>query len=219
MSDNELNYYGFTRSEIDPLLPSAAPARILEIGAAAGGTLRWLRKRWPASEIVAIEGFADMAPVLDEVCDKVIIHDLEQPLPDIGKFDLILALDVLEHLRDPWAVGRQLAERLTPAGALIVSLPNVTHYTVVRPMTLRGRFEYTDAGFLDRTHLRFFDHVAAIDLVKSAGLVVSDRLLRMGFRNRFLNRATLGLFPHLFVTHHIIKGQLTGKPAGKPRID
>jgi hypothetical protein len=43
---------------------------------------------------------------------------------------------------------------------------------------LRGKFEYVDAGILDRSHLRFFTKASAIDLLESAGFKVEQVILR-----------------------------------------
>lgn len=71
------------------------------------------------------------------------------------RFDAILACDVLEHLRSPDAVLKALSAMMQPAGALIISIPNVSYGGVVAGL-INGAFDYTDTGLLDRTHLRFF---------------------------------------------------------------
>ena len=43
------------------------------------------------------------------------------------RFDTILCLDVLEHLRNPSAVLAELRSMLAPGGAVLISVPNVTH--------------------------------------------------------------------------------------------
>jgi hypothetical protein len=39
---------------------------------------------------------------------------------------------------------------------------------------LRGKFDYVDAGILDRTHLRFFTRASAIALLESSGFKVEQ---------------------------------------------
>jgi SAM-dependent methyltransferase len=74
-----------------------------------------------------------------------------------GKFDLVLCLDVLEHLVDPWAmVDRLVRQQLVPGGTIIVSVPNIRHFKVLLPLVFQGRWDYTDAGHLDRTHFALF---------------------------------------------------------------
>jgi 2-polyprenyl-6-hydroxyphenyl methylase / 3-demethylubiquinone-9 3-methyltransferase len=45
---------------------------------------------------------------------------------DIGRFDLVTAMEVLEHVADKPAFVAALAERLAPGGLLILSTPNRT---------------------------------------------------------------------------------------------
>ena len=64
-----------------------------------------------------------------------------------GQFGLILCLDVLEHFVDPWrAVDRLVREYLAEGGAILVSVPNVRHYSVLRPLVSQGGWNYTDRG-------------------------------------------------------------------------
>ena len=59
----------------------------------------------------------------------------------------------------------------------MVSIPNVAH-GAIRLALLRGRWDYTDKGLLDRTHLRFFTaETVPADLLETAALAV-DELLR-----------------------------------------
>jgi len=91
------------------------------------------------------------------------------------RFDAILFLDVLEHLRDPGAVLAGAAELLAPGGRVLISIPNVTH-GALRLELLSGRFRYRSSGLLDRGHLRFFDAEAVDELIREAGLHAESRL-------------------------------------------
>ena len=92
------------------------------------------------------------------------------PWPE-ASFDVVIAADVLEHLLDSEAALRLLARYVTFGGTVIISVPNVAHASM-RLGLLRGRFEYTDSGILDKTHTRFFTFLSASQLVRSAGLRV-----------------------------------------------
>lgn len=87
-----------------------------------------------------------------------------------GGFDAIVFGDVLEHLRDPRRVLQGLVEHnLAPGGIVVVSLPNIANWRI-RLQLLAGRFDYTETGILDRTHLRFFTRASARRLLREAGL-------------------------------------------------
>lgn len=53
-----------------------------------------------------------------------------------GQFDLITALEVIEHVSDPTAFVAQLAARLAPDGLMIVSTPNRTPQSKLGLITL-----------------------------------------------------------------------------------
>jgi 2-polyprenyl-6-hydroxyphenyl methylase/3-demethylubiquinone-9 3-methyltransferase len=53
-----------------------------------------------------------------------------------GRFDLITALEVIEHVADPRAFIAALAKRLAPGGLLILSTPNATGWSKLLTVTL-----------------------------------------------------------------------------------
>jgi len=93
-------------------------------------------------------------------------------LPDeyLGGFDTILCADVIEHVTDPWSFVNAYKKYLTPTGRMIVSIPNVAHWTC-RLMILRGNWEYNRFGLMDYTHLRFFTLESARRLLIESHLV------------------------------------------------
>jgi 2-polyprenyl-3-methyl-5-hydroxy-6-metoxy-1,4-benzoquinol methylase len=150
---------------------------VLDIGAADGSVARQLVER--GCRVVGIELDRAAARAAERTCERVIVGDVEaldlaREL-DGATFDVVLLLDVLEHLREPIATLKGAAARLKPAGRMIVSVPNVTH-AAVRLQLLSGRFEYTDTGLLDRTHLHFFDRPGLERVLAQAGLNVLDRM-------------------------------------------
>lgn len=203
------DYYSLERREIESLLPATA-SRVLEVGCGAGGTLAWLKRdKYPAAHFVGVEGFESNREPLATVADEAIIADLNGGVPVSGKYDLILALDVLEHLVKPDEIASELAGLLSPTGVLIVSVPNIAHHSVVLPLLLKRRFEYADAGILDRTHLRFFVENTALALVKETGLQVTGKLMNgfAGRKTRLFDALTLGRLRHWLTKQYIIRGE------------
>jgi methionine biosynthesis protein MetW len=161
-------------SDSHRLVLEAVPdgARVLDIGCATGYLAARLRER--GCVVVGLEPDPQAAAAARAHCSAVIEGDIEEPatraqLPsDRG---VIVFADVLEHLRDPLdtlAFGRTL---LAPGGRVIVSLPNIAHWTARRAL-LRGDFPYADYGLFDRTHLRFFTRDSAHALAHDAGYTV-----------------------------------------------
>jgi methionine biosynthesis protein MetW len=99
-----------------------------------------------------------------------------QMVRDLWPFDIVLFADVLEHLPNPQSVLVACHEILSPRGAVVVSVPNVAHWSV-RAELLQGRFRYQATGIMDATHLRWFTAGSAKALLESAGFEV------VGFRS------------------------------------
>jgi SAM-dependent methyltransferase len=109
--------------------------------------------------------------------EQIVVADLDadDALDPLGQatFDLIIASDVLEHLRHPAdALGRAL-RHLAPGGRLLVSIPNTAHADV-RAALLGGQFPYAPLGLLDRTHIHLFTYDSLLALLRDAGLVVTE---------------------------------------------
>jgi 2-polyprenyl-3-methyl-5-hydroxy-6-metoxy-1,4-benzoquinol methylase len=200
-------YFHQVRTDIAPLLPASA-SRIVDVGCGAGETLAWLKRHYPQAYRVGLEGNASMSRELAINSDEFHIVDLNGDLPNIGSPDLLLFLDVLEHLPNPEKLLRRLTADLAPGGTVIVSLPNIAHLSVSIPLLFWGSFNYVDAGILDRTHLRFFVRESAVALMNGAGLKV-DRIIESGLggpKTRTLDLLTFGLLRQRLAKQYILSG-------------
>lgn len=166
------DYFTHARLEIEPLLGlrKGTPCRALEIGCAEGHTLEWLKRSGYCSWTAGVEPYAQRHPDNQSI-DQFEQLDIEKGRPDIppASLDLILCLDVLEHLNNPWETMRQLSTLLKPGGRWIISVPNIRNYRILMDLAFRGRFRYADAGILDRTHLRFFTRESLVEMVEATG--------------------------------------------------
>lgn len=147
---------------------------VLELGAASGHMTRAMANQ--NCRVTAIEYEVDAAMQLKDVAEAVVVGDLNNPetLGAIsGPFEVVLAGDVLEHVLDPKRVLLQITDLLTPGGRVVISLPHVAHVDV-RLALLQGRFDYGPWGLLDETHIKFFTLKTIKDLVRSAGLTITD---------------------------------------------
>lgn len=67
--------------------------------------------------------------------------DLNEPLPIRGTlFDLIISVEVIEHLENPRRIAREWGRLLKPGGALIVTTPNVESWRSIISLIFRGHF-------------------------------------------------------------------------------
>jgi SAM-dependent methyltransferase len=157
---------------VDALQPEGNGKRVLDVGCASGYLAGMLAQR--GYEVVGVErpgGYGDHFPegvVLVEA-------DLDRGLPPLeGKFSYVICGDILEHLRDPGSLLRQIARVLEPDGLLIASLPNSGNL-YFRLVVLSGRFPQEPKGLFDRTHLHFYMWQGWRDLFIDAGFQIDSR--------------------------------------------
>lgn len=150
-------YFEHTRPELRRLVPGTA-RRVLDVGCGAGGVGAALKAE-RGIEVVGLEGFPEAAEQARARLDDALCVDLDA-LPELpypaGHFDAMVFGDVLEHLRDPFELLRRLKPLLAADGVIVCSIPNVKHWSVVFALLVKDRWEYADAGLLDRTHVHFF---------------------------------------------------------------
>ena len=165
-----LDYSAFVRYEllkyVDMHLPDLS---VLEFGCALGGNLMQIKWRNRGASLFGVELNPHAAKIAASF-GNVTAADAESMDFDAlqGKFDYVIAGDVIEHLKNPWAFLRNAGKTLKPQGTFIASLPNVAHISNVYNLLL-GFWNYEDAGILDRTHLRFFTKDSIFHMFADAG--------------------------------------------------
>jgi O-antigen biosynthesis protein len=203
--ESRANYYGYARPEVCALVPTSAK-RVLDVGCAGGALGRALKSERPGIEVRGVEPVAEQAERARAWLDDV--HAGTEIPSEWPRPDCIIFADVLEHLVDPWTAVKNARSLLQPGGTLVVSVPNVLHHSVVSEL-VRGRFDYRDAGVLDRTHLRFFTEKTAREMIEQAGFHIErmERVLEppSGILRRVTPK-TLATVQYLFVARPL-KGQ------------
>ncbi len=208
------DYYATARHDVAALIPTEVRSA-MEVGCAAGGTGRLLRMSG-LTRLIGIEIDARSAETARRYYDDLIVGDAEEldlsHVPD-QSLDCIVYADVLEHLRDPWNLLRRHLRLLRKGGFVVASIPNVRYYKAVRELVFRGKWEYGDAGILDRAHLRFFTWPSIEALFEDNGL----RILRVQDNVRgphwlkVLNKLVLNKLYHFLVKQYVVLGQKTAE--------
>jgi glycosyltransferase involved in cell wall biosynthesis len=142
------------------------PLRVLDLGCSDGALAAELRTYGHNVTGIDVE---EHVGVWDRV-DTFVQADLEDGVPGAvgGNYDVIIAADVLEHVRDPETLLEDLRGRLAPGGSIVACVPNFGHW-YPRLRVALGRFDYDRRGILDRGHLRFFTRASFERLVERTG--------------------------------------------------
>jgi len=192
-------YYGFKRPEMVFFLP-AEYHRVLEVGCGKGefgGNLK------PGVEVWGIEPDPKAAAAAREKMNRVLVGAYDEVSGEIPEnyFDLVIANDVIEHMPDHDEFFVSIQRKMISGGRLVASVPNVRHWSILRELVWFKDWRYTDAGILDRTHLRTFtgkslkralrEHDFAIEKFKGINRM---ELKTKNLFPYFLRLATLGYY-------------------------
>jgi SAM-dependent methyltransferase len=194
--------------EVAPLLEKPSE-KALELGCGHGATLSRLKQRGLAGWTAGIEINTEAAAAARSRLDHVVAGNIESlsdaSLPE--NLDLILCLNMLEHLVDPWSALKRLVARLRQGGLVIASIPNIRHVGTLGPLLFCGRFDYAESGTLDRGHLRFFTRRSARGLFEAAGLAVTRVDAPVAGKSALLDALTLGLARDLCAYQFLIRAE------------
>ncbi|MBS1989134.1 MAG: glycosyltransferase [Cyanobacteria bacterium SZAS LIN-3] len=162
----------FTSPHTESLNRVPEGATVVDIGCASGYLSKPLKDKnckvygvdvFPAENV---ESFVEF-----KQCD---LDRSDFPVDLVGK-DVVLLLDVIEHLKNPEA----FAEKLHNACSfnwnikVIISTGNVAFF-IPRLMHLFGQFNYGKKGILDLTHTRLFTFSSLRHLLQESGFVVVE---------------------------------------------
>ncbi|MBI2037800.1 MAG: methyltransferase domain-containing protein [Candidatus Magasanikbacteria bacterium] len=201
------------------LLGQVAPnSKVLDIGCAAGYLGKYLAVE-KQCEMWGIEPDKDAVEMAKQNSYKFLLNkNIEEALHDPAlagqEFDYILLGDVLEHLLYPERILELLKILIRKNGKLLVSLPNVAHYSV-RFSLLKGKWDMKDSGIMDRTHLHFYTVKTAKALLEKQGWKVEAIRPRGDLERWFrkiglekIGQKVLFLFPEFFSIQFIFTASL-----------
>jgi 2-polyprenyl-3-methyl-5-hydroxy-6-metoxy-1,4-benzoquinol methylase len=207
-------YYNNVRHDLIRFFnKSITNLKVLEVGAAYGETLFFLKKSGIASEVVGIELFQDSTNIDKyKELDQFLFGDIQTL--DVSNFDnyfdVILLADVLEHLIEPLPVLEKVKNLLKKDGEIIISIPNIRHYSSFIKIFIKGNFQYEDSGIFDYTHTRFYCKKDIIKLVQKAGFTIeisegSIKNYQGKSAAKIFNFLTFGVFEEFLSVQYFFK--------------
>lgn len=167
----ETLHEGDPNSSYELMLASIAPsARVLDLGCGPGSFAKQLVAH--GCTVTGVDLNPEHTLGARAYCANVHLADLERvalaELFPVERFDVAICADILEHLRNPAHLLREIKDVLAPDGYLLASIPNIAH-GAVRLALLAGDFDYQEFGILDDTHVRFYTFKTAVALLEDAG--------------------------------------------------
>ena len=199
--------YGLSeRSELLPFIPATAHS-LLDVGCGYGAFCRSLRQLRPEMELWGVEPDPESAQAATDVFDRFIVGEFPDGTVPNDRFDVVLCADVLEHMAAPEKALFAAAAALTPNGIMVASLPNVRNWRkVVWPLLRHGKWDYTEIGILDRTHLRFFTRSSMVDFFTDNRWIVDSvtGIKSTSRRDRLVSRISAHRLDDFLFSQYII---------------
>jgi glycosyltransferase involved in cell wall biosynthesis len=150
--DLKLGYRSSHTMALEAVPPGA---HVLDIGCGPGFFDEQLATR--GCHITGVDQFPPAKP---HAFEKFLLWDESQPFPDVDlrRYDRVLLLDIIEHLKQPEVLLdrlRSATRTIERRPAFIVTSGNVV-FAIVRLQALLGNFNYGKRGILDLTHTRLY---------------------------------------------------------------
>ena len=206
----------FNKWMADSIAPYVG-ARVLEIGAGIGNITTWLLPRdlYVASDINPhyldyLQNMSVGKPYLD--VDRIDLEDASCFERWKGRFDTVVCLNVLEHVRDPLQSLRNIHDVLEPGGRVVLYVPQGQHLYSSLDEVLGHRVRYDremlarelrEAGF-ELNLFRDFNHLAI------PGWYVNGKVLK----KRSFSRVQLKVFNMLVPVLRRVDPMIPGKGLG-----
>lgn len=150
-----VEYYKNLRSNELDLITLRANDRILDVGCGEGNSATYLKTKQKNISVIGVEPYCkNFVSDLYQVYDMTIESFLDQYTDD--HFDVILCLDVLEHIWNYDKVLQKLTTILKPRGTLLISVPNTSNFRVFYELFIKNNFPKHKEGIFDETHCRWF---------------------------------------------------------------
>ncbi len=161
-------YYRFNRSEMIKYIPENAKL-ILDVGCSEGNFGKLLKEK-RACTVWGVEPDVKSASIAMKNIDRVFNTIFDENIDlENAKIDCIVFNDVLEHIINPNRVIQICKKYLAKGGVIVSSIPNIRYYEIIRQILFEKDWRYTEAGILDKTHLRFFTSKSIIKLFENEG--------------------------------------------------
>ncbi len=165
--DLKLGYSSSHQWALDAVPSGAA---VVDIGCGPGGLAQQLVAKGCQVAVVDRE-----PPATPPAGIEVHVADLDaKPKVDVKKYDYLLLLDVIEHLRAPEEFIENLRREFDfKPRTLVLTTPNIA-FAVQRVLLALGQFNYGKAGILDSTHRRLFTFRSIQGLLRDSGFKIRE---------------------------------------------
>jgi 2-polyprenyl-6-hydroxyphenyl methylase/3-demethylubiquinone-9 3-methyltransferase len=159
---------------IERLVSERSPGRVFELGCGNGSLAARLIA--PGREIVAVDASESGIAQARLACPSVrfeVASAYDELASRFGRFDLVLSVEVIEHLYSPKTCVARIRDLLVPGGTLILTTP-YHGYLKNLAIAALGKFDSHVDPLWEGGHIKFFSLETLTRLVEGGGLTVES---------------------------------------------
>jgi 2-polyprenyl-3-methyl-5-hydroxy-6-metoxy-1,4-benzoquinol methylase len=154
---------------VDAIINECRPQRVFDLGCGNGSVANHLSNR---CEVVGIDASLSAVTIANETYPELRI-ELNSAYEDLaskyGTFDMVISLEVVEHLYDPRAFARNLYGVLRPGGTAVISTPYHGYLKNV-VLALTGKMDDHFSALWDGGHIKFWSIKTLTQILREVGL-------------------------------------------------
>lgn len=174
--EGKTNAHGFlipiVEKEIADLAMSSSSRRLFDAGCGNGYFSKYISKKgWEVIGIDKSESGIREAKKSGSSCSFFVRSAYEDLSEEFGKFDIVVSLEVIEHLYDPRTFVKQLAKLVDHDGHIIISTP-YHGYLKNLVMALAGKLDGHFTALWDNGHIKFWSRRTLRILLEEQGIII-----------------------------------------------
>jgi 2-polyprenyl-3-methyl-5-hydroxy-6-metoxy-1,4-benzoquinol methylase len=147
-----------------------APLRVLDVGVGNGSYLPWwLKQGWSVSAMEPDKDGFEIAKNVEGVDLRLLGVDTRLPAEWSGAFDLVISLEVVEHLYTPSDLVKCMGSALKTGGHAIVSTP-YHGYAKNLALSIAGKWDAHHHPERAGGHIKFWSRRSLTSLFEAGGL-------------------------------------------------
>ena len=97
---------------------------VAEVGSGTGYLLRLIHKAAPSARLTGFDSYREITALARHLCPDAIFHERDLFDLEATAFDVVVCMEVLEHLVDPEDALARLLAMVAPRGALVLTVPD-----------------------------------------------------------------------------------------------
>lgn len=147
----EMAAHGLHEAAAAAAKPYIEKCHVLDVGCGEGAFARRLLDMGCTVDVCDLNTAQIKISGVNKIKADLNQPDFETKIPRL--YDAVTALEIIEHIENPWKLIRDVAAVLKPGGILVLSTPNIASFPSRLRFFLRGTFIAFERGDLKHGHI------------------------------------------------------------------